>query len=670
MKQIIPFLFLFLLPVIQLFGDEFKILSFEKAASDISAISLDYKRLDVNDEVCAIIKVRSDLKGLRFTASNPVVGEIKWLNGEYWIYLSGGTRQLSIFADGFIKLSYNFPERIEKAKVYILTLSSKTGGIVETGKGTLLITSNPETVKVGLDGFPDLQKQTPCSFENYRVGNYRFTFSRNRYHKFDSIITIEDKLQKQIQIRLTPKWGNLIVFANKVEVDFTINGQTQTGSELRLIGEAKGLDPGNYQLAVLKENHYPQQIEISIAEGDTLIKQIKLLPITTSLLVNTFPEGAEVFIDGNYVGLSPYQAENWIVGSHTIKVSKKRYITEEKEITLLRDEEGELNFELRTHTNISIKSDPSGAEVRINGKYEGKTPMRPKVMSGKNHISIEKEHYQTIEEDLVVKSTDEYQYDLKKKHYTLKVITEPSGAEVKIDGVSKGMSPNEIALPYGNYTLTATMNSYARRNKRLNLESDQTVHWKMNKQLSAYIGASLMYDFGDYDMPRFGADLGWTYKKASRFLTGFGYSYGYTDEMETVYPNVSFRNASSYKDLNLNSLEEEDFILQKAHAAYLRLGLVIYKPFVTIHANVGYALFTGHKVYVSDGIYESITDTDLYQGTIFSDVNGKEDMNMPIFGAGLLLPVGELYLSFDYWVSNKLLNSGPEYMLGIGFVFK
>ena len=670
MKRIIPLLFFLLLPVVQLFADEFKILSFEKADGDISAISLDHKRLDDNDEVCAIIKVRSDLKDLRFTASNPVVGDVKWLNGEYWIYLSGGTRQLSVFTEGFIKFSFNFPERIEKAKVYILALSSKTGGIVETGKGTLLITSNPDNVKVSLDGFPDLQKQTPCSFENYRIGNYRFSFSRNRYHTFDSVITIEDKLQKQIQIRLKPKWGNLIVFTNTEEVDFTINGQTQTGSELRLIGEEKGLNPGDYQLVISKENYYSQQMDVSIAEGDTIIKQLDLRPITTSLVVNTFPSEAEVFVDGTYVGLSPYQAESLIIGTHTIKVSKKRHIAEEKEITLVRDKEGLLNFELRTHTSISIKSSPSGAEVRINGEYEGKTPMRLKVMSGENHISIQKENYELIEEELVVKATDDYYYTLKKKQYRLKVLTEPSGADVIIDGVSKGEAPYDQMLPFGDYTISATMQGYARKSKRVKLESNQTVNWSMHKRLSAILGATATYKFSEYDLPKLGIELGWTYKKAPRFLTGFGYSYGWTDEMETVYPDVDFRNAADYTSLKLSTLKEEAFIVQKAHAMYLRFGLVIYKPFLELHINGGYALYTGHKVYISDGYYKSTKSLDLYLGEEFADVNGKEEINMPIFGVGLTLPVGQFYLSADYWVSNLLEVAGPQYTLGIGLVFK
>ncbi|HFB62351.1 MAG TPA: hypothetical protein ENJ69_05145, partial [Bacteroidetes bacterium] len=105
-------LFLLFLPAF-FYGNGFKVLSFRKVPNDLSAIQNKFKRYDDNDALCALVKVRSDVPGLRFSASNPIVGNVEKRQGEYWVYLSAGTRQLYVFTEGFIKLAYMFPERIE-----------------------------------------------------------------------------------------------------------------------------------------------------------------------------------------------------------------------------------------------------------------------------------------------------------------------------------------------------------------------------------------------------------------------------------------------------------------------------------------------------------------------------------------------------------------------------
>lgn len=670
MKHTIPITLTIIFFALQLSADEFKVLSFKNVPNDISAIVNNYKRLDDNDEVCAIIKVRSDVRNLQFTASNPVVGQVNFINGEYWVYISGSTRQISIFTEGFVKFSYIFPQNIERAKVYILELSSKSGGYVQSGKGTLNITSTPENIKVGIDGFPDLVKQTPCTFENYLAGNYRFKFHRNRYQPLDSIITIEKNTQKQINVALRPTWGNLIVSTNNETANFEIGGRIHSGKELRLTSEMTGLKPGNYKLKISKNGYMDSYMDVNITEGETSYHEVKLVPITTNLSITTMPSGANIFIDGNYAGTSPFYTEGVIIGTHKIKIAHNDYIVEERLIILEENKSGSLDIALKNHAIIKIESNPSGAEVMINGEHEGKSPLKLDVVTGETKINLRKEKYVPVEVVINIKSSGTYSYTLQKQKYQLKIRTSPSGAMVRIDGTEKGTSPQQFDLAFGSYRVAVEKDNYMGREKRINLKRDQIINLKLTKQFQGYFGMIYLPPPTRYSLYKIGFDFGWTYKKATRFLTGIGYNYGWTEDIETHVPaDVMAVAADNYGDMDINSLKTDGFAEKKVNNFFVRFGCVVSRPHLVLSANMGLSVSTGYEVHVSDGHYTSTMDDDINAGDKFIDTGGIIDKQNFVYGFGALLPLGNFYLSGDYWVSNYFANHGPKYMFGLGYRF-
>jgi hypothetical protein len=66
-----------------------------------------------------------------------------------------------------------------------------------------------------------------------------------------------------------------------------------------------------------------------------------------SLVVTTIPSGANVTIDGRYVGPSPVRLENTPVGSHSFQITKEGFLPLEERVTIEEDGEDALSFELR-----------------------------------------------------------------------------------------------------------------------------------------------------------------------------------------------------------------------------------------------------------------------------------------------------------------------------------
>lgn len=91
MKQFITYLLLFFFSL-GISAQEVTVKSFKEEISDLSART--NRKYDVNDEACALIKVQYPKAGTTYEGN--VVGDVEYKNGEYWVYVSKGTKRFKI----------------------------------------------------------------------------------------------------------------------------------------------------------------------------------------------------------------------------------------------------------------------------------------------------------------------------------------------------------------------------------------------------------------------------------------------------------------------------------------------------------------------------------------------------------------------------------------------
>lgn len=103
----------------KLHAQELNIVSFQRLDRDLLART--QERLDLNEEPCAIVRVSiPDSKDYTFEGN--IIGEVGYRPGEAIIYMTSGSRNITIKSDRFGSLKYDFSERLEKQVVYKLTL--------------------------------------------------------------------------------------------------------------------------------------------------------------------------------------------------------------------------------------------------------------------------------------------------------------------------------------------------------------------------------------------------------------------------------------------------------------------------------------------------------------------------------------------------------------------
>ena len=135
--------------------------------------------------------------------------------------------------------------------------------------------------------------------------------------------------------------------------------------------------------------------------ADEKFKQASQIPVVITCNQN----GAEVFVDGKSEGKTQNKmlTINIDIGTHKIKVKKDGFGTEEieKNISI---QNNSFNFKLipSMPATVTINTTPKGATVYIDNLKFGTTPKSSFFESGTYPIRIEKENYETINEQITI----------------------------------------------------------------------------------------------------------------------------------------------------------------------------------------------------------------------------------------------------------------------------
>lgn len=143
-------MFLILSVSVIMFSAQFEIAKdVTELPGDITAARSPHK--DVNGKWCAIVKVHTDVKGIRFEGDGYEKHNYLDESGIYIVYLQENTKNLRFLKDGFDPLSHNFSFRLKSNTVYQIDIIGK-GDQKQIDEIMINILGHPEKAVIFLDG--------------------------------------------------------------------------------------------------------------------------------------------------------------------------------------------------------------------------------------------------------------------------------------------------------------------------------------------------------------------------------------------------------------------------------------------------------------------------------------------------------------------------------------
>jgi archaellum component FlaG (FlaF/FlaG flagellin family) len=209
------------------------------------------------------------------------------------------------------------------------------------------------------------------------------------------------------------------------------------------------LAPGQHLIQVSKANHLDSFDSVVLETGVNRTANFKLDPMTGILLLTTTPDGCEVALKGVSLGTTPLLITTLECGTHRLTVSSPGYQPKAIDVILEGRTPVKQDVSLMSDSGtIAVTSDPSGAEVLVNGIARGKSPCRvDRIPGGSFTLEVKAAGFQphTRAISLAAGEVQTVAVQLKPLPGTLRVVSIPEAGRVYIDDEFKGETPYDLA---------------------------------------------------------------------------------------------------------------------------------------------------------------------------------------------------------------------------------
>lgn len=287
----------------------------------------------------------------------------------------------------------------------------------------------------------------------------------------------ENYVQRRILPYLTGEWASDITYFYVGRAPRTGVVQLEsnpTGAYVYVDGRYLGRTPARVELD--EGQHFAtfylqDQVIVEtffVTEGRTTVVTANFRK--TMLNIQTTPPGAQIYLNGSYVGVSPLQIEVQ-PGTHTILATRPGYEPEQRSVTIALGETKTVSITLSPErATLIVFTNPIGASIYINTQYRGTTTSAGLSLSltpATYNIVARMSGYQDASVTVTLSPGETRSVTLNLapavRKGTLNIFTNPAGASIYVDGTYVGTARAtglSVQVDPGPHTIIATMDGY------------------------------------------------------------------------------------------------------------------------------------------------------------------------------------------------------------------
>lgn len=283
-----------------------------------------------------------------------------------------------------------------------------------------------------------------------RKGEYRLQATAMGYYPLDEALDVSDD-RNQTHAFEFRKLPGLVTFKTAPPgAVVSVDGRQLAGSTPT---EPLEVEAGPVEVSFELDRYQPLQLTADI-EGRRQPQTVEgvLKPNWAEVTVTSSPAGASVFIDDEPTDqLTPAVVEV-PAGEHEIRLKAPGHKSHRQRI-LVAAEETRILPEVRLQqadSLLTIRTQPAGAGVTLNGRFQGEAPVEIAVRSGERYrLQAFRAGYAPAETSVRLEAGSERTLTLRLARLTgtLVVKSQPPGAELIINGKAYGNANQTLNLP-------------------------------------------------------------------------------------------------------------------------------------------------------------------------------------------------------------------------------
>ena len=428
MRRIVAFLLLSLMTV-GAFAQSISVADFKLRESDMTAASLEGRRIDQNGQPAALIRIETTETGFVFEAGALGIVDSKQETGEVWVWVPRASRKITIKHPKLgVLYDYRYPLEIEAERTYWMKLTTaKIETIVkeEVRQQYLAFQITPANATLEVDDKLWTVSADGSAMKFVNFGTYTYRVQAKGYHPDAGKVTVDDPSKTQrVIVTLRPNFG-------WIEVPGTGNLQgANVYIDNELVGAApcksEALGSGPHTVRIAKEMYEPYSETVTVSDNETTHFAPTLKADFAEITLKVDAD-AEIWVNDQKKGIRSWRGA---LGSGTYKIECKQAGHEStmtsKEITA--DMQGQtitLSAPRPIYGSLNVESTPF-ATLYIDGKSMGETPsFISEVLVGNHELRLTKSGYKDYTESFSINKGERKQIKAE-----LEVEKQPSKPEV------------------------------------------------------------------------------------------------------------------------------------------------------------------------------------------------------------------------------------------------
>jgi formylglycine-generating enzyme required for sulfatase activity len=316
------------------------------------------------------------------------------------------------------------------------------------------------------------------------AGDYQFTAGKQGYHILESTLTVGDSADQNFTFDLVKLPGILSVSTNpEVNAEVFIDQKSVGITPVTLRDITAGLHDVTFRAKRYLDFNTEIDIE-GMLQAQTLLAELQ--PAWAMVNLSTKPAAAEIYIDEILVGATNSAIEV-LQGDHAISLKKKGYKSWQSTITTVAgvDQSMPLVVLEKSDGKVSIESFPAGANININDRYRGQTPMKVVLAPGRDYVvRLTKAGYYPAEKRLSVKPDEDLSLNqnLNPILGSVRFLISPADSQLYVDGKLIKDPTKQLSLPVSRHDIRITKAGYATYSETITPQASTTQQFVVQLQ--------------------------------------------------------------------------------------------------------------------------------------------------------------------------------------------
>ena len=436
---------------------------------------------DGNDLPMALIKISTEnipeqeRMRLVFVGNRATQIIKKPKTGSMWIYISAEAATfIDIRHPDYGTYKYRLPEELCDYCVYEMVLQ-----YIEPKPelGFLAISSEPTDADIYIDG--KHYGKTNNVITDLAVGTHELKLEKEGYSTVTrTFVTTKGetlKLNETLQAGVNKK-TYLIVQADQPDAVVYIDGEMLGAKEAR-----KLVDDGTTHTYKIECKLYHEESGTVTVKDKTVVNKT-LRPAFGYLNISSTPEqGANVWVDGELIGVTPIKTDKLASGTHTVRVMKDMYKMKEQSFTVTDGQTTNATLNMSANfvrLTLTVDSD-SDSDIYVDEEYKGKGRWTGRLSDGEHIFEARKTGHKPSRKsvDLVLGENKTITLDTPTPiNGTIDIDSSPMGATIYIDGKHYGETPNYISdILIGEHELKLTKQGCAEIKKTIIIKEGEAL---------------------------------------------------------------------------------------------------------------------------------------------------------------------------------------------------